>query len=354
MINPSYMHRCIELARNRLGYVAPNPMVGCVIVNEGTIIGEGCHQKFGEAHAEVNAINSIPDKALLKTAALYVNLEPCCYFGKTPPCTDLIIRHEIPRVIIGCIDPAPRVSGKGIEKLKRAGCNVTVGILENEAKELNRRFFTFHEKKRPYIILKWAQTLDGFISPGTASVSAVKEHPGKADQVWISNELSRTLVHKWRSQEQAIMVGTNTALLDDPQLNVREWSGNNPLRLVLDRSMRLPEKLNLFDRSIPTIIFTATEKKSQSNIEYVVIDFKDNIAEKILYELYKKNISSVIIEGGRQLLNTFIEGNQWDEARVFISNENFKKGLKAPLISEELISKDDLGNDQLFIYRNSC
>jgi len=351
------MQRCIELARNGLDNVAPNPVVGCVIVSNGKIIGEGYHRKYGEAHAEVNAINSVKDKENLKTATLYVNLEPCCYHGKTPPCTDLIIRHKIPKAVIGCTDPAPKVSGKGIEQLKGAGCKVTYGTLERECKELNRRFFTFNEKKRPYIMLKWAQTMDGFITNG------------KGEPAWISNELSHTLVHKWRSEEQAIMVGTNTAHLDNPQLNVREWSGKNPLRVVLDKTLRLSKDLHLFDRSIPTVVFTSCEKKSQKNLEYVNIDFKNPIIPQILEELYRREIQSIIIEGGAELLNSFIKNDIWDEMRVFIGNKIFGNGIKAPELpgptpipgarevpthrnSNIGFKKEDIAGDELLIFRN--
>jgi len=352
----SFMNRSFELARNGLGTVAPNPMVGCVIVSNGKIIGEGFHQKYGEAHAEVNAINSVKDKENLKTATLYVNLEPCAHHGKTPPCTDLILKHKIPKVIIGCIDSS-EVSGKGIAKLKRAGCNVIVGILENEARALNERFFTFYEKKRPFIILKWAQTMDGFITNG-------KGEPNR-----ISNELSHTLVHKWRSEEGAIMVGTNTAHLDNPQLNVREWSGKNPLRVVLDKTLRLSKNLHLFDQSIPTVVFTSCEKKAHKNLEYVNIDFENNVIPQILEELYKREIQSIIIEGGSQLLHSFLKNDSWDEMRVFISNKIFGNGIKAPELpstpafrdareaspyknSNIEFKKEDIAGDELLIFNN--
>lgn len=351
------MHRCIELARNGLGNVAPNPMVGCVIVSNGKIIGEGYHQKYGEAHAEVNAINSVKDKENLKPATLYVNLEPCCYHGKTPPCTDLIIRHKIPKVVIGCTDPAPKVSGKGIKQLKKAGCNVTYGTLEKECKELNKRFFTFNEMKRPYIMLKWAQTMDGFIA-----------YPSAKKPNRISCELSHTIVHKWRSEEQAIMVGTNTAHLDNPQLNVRKWNGKDPLRIVLDKTLRLSKDLHLFDRSIPTVVFTSCENKSQKNLEYVNIDFEKNIIPQILKDLYRREIQSIIIEGGTELLNSFIKNDIWDEMRVFIGNKIFGNGTKAPELPSSPVpgarevpthrnsniecKKENIADDELLIFRN--
>jgi len=246
-----YIRRCIELAENALGYTAPNPLVGCVIVNSGEIIGEGYHKEFGGNHAEVNAINSVKDKEKLKSSTLYVNLEPCSHYGKTPPCADLIIKMGIPKVVIGNIDPFKEVAGKGIQKLKDAGVEVISGVLEKDCEELNKRFLTFYKKNRPYIILKWAKTTDGFISPE-------KKITGKP--FWITDDKLKPLVHKWRTEEQAIIVGTNTALADDPQLNAREWKGKDPLRIVLDQNLRLPKTLHLFDKTIPTIVFTS--KKS--------------------------------------------------------------------------------------------
>ena len=345
-----YMQRCLEIALNGLGNVAPNPMVGCVIVHEDKIIGEGYHQHFGEAHAEVNAVNTIRNKALLKDATIYISLEPCAHFGKTPPCTELIIEHKIPNVVIACADPFPEVSGKGIKRLKDAGCNVIVGILENEAQALNKRFFTFQKKQRPYVILKWAQTLDRFID---------RKREGKNEETmdgkginWISNDLSKRLVHKWRSEEQSIMVGTNTALNDNPHLNVREWKGKNPIRIVLDRSLKLPLNINLYDQTIPTLVFTEKEALSKENLQYIPIDFKTNIIPQILDELYLKKIQSVMVEGGSAILNAFIASRLWDEARVFIGNKTFGNGLEAPVIDATPVSIDEVSSDKLLIYRN--
>ena len=339
-----YMQRCLDLAQLGIGNTAPNPLVGSVIVhNNGKIIGEGYHQEFGEAHAEVNAINSVKDKSLLKSSTMYINLEPCSHFGKTPPCADLIVENNIPRVVIGCIDSSLTVGGKGVEKLTKAGCDVIVGVLEKESRELNRRFFTFHEKKRPYIILKWAQTLDGYI--------ALVRKNNSDKPLWITNELARTVVHKWRAEEQAIMVGTNTAEKDNPVLNVRDFSGNNPLRIVLDRKMRLPDNLHLFDGSIPTLIFTEKDTRSKNNLEYVKINFNKNVLKQLLNVLYEKEIQSVIIEGGEKLLGSFINQNLWDEARVFIGNKFFYNGIKAPQINGKLITEDNLGDSKLFVYR---
>jgi len=337
-----FMSRCIELAYGGLGQVAPNPMVGCVIVNEGEIIGEGFHHKYGEAHAEVNAIASVSDKSLLKTSTLYVNLEPCSHTGKTPPCSTLIIQHKIPFIITGNSDPNPLVNGRGITALKNAGFVIQEHILEQECRELNKRFFCFHENKRPYIILKWAQSADGFID---ADRSKKEDKPAR-----ISNAESRKLLHKWRSEEMAIMVGTNTALLDNPMLTVREWEGKNPVRVVPDKWLRIPKHNHLLDGSTPTIVFTATQKVPERNIEYVQIDFEKNIASQMLAELYDRQIQSVIIEGGEQLLRTFISEDLFDEARVFTSKKKLEKGVKAPLLDIEPVSRENISGDELLIY----
>lgn len=338
-----YMLRCLELAKDGFGNVAPNPMVGCVIVCEGKIIGEGYHQEYGKAHAEVNAIHSVRDKSLLQKSTLYVNLEPCAHFGKTPPCANLIVEHNIPRVVIGCVDSYSEVSGKGIEKLRNAGIEVTVGILENESLELNKRFFTFHNKKRPYVILKWAETQDGFID---VDRPLDKSRDTTADN-WITSPLSKQLVHKWRSEEAAIMIGTNTALNDNPQLNVREWKGENPTRIVIDLNDRLPESLNIFDKSIPTVVFSLSKETSTNNLTYVKINDTKTLLQEVLYELYKRNIQSVIVEGGATLLQSFIDHNLWDEARVFVGNRKFKSGLKAPSVKGNLIAEEMIDVDHL-------
>ncbi|HEY6144252.1 MAG TPA: bifunctional diaminohydroxyphosphoribosylaminopyrimidine deaminase/5-amino-6-(5-phosphoribosylamino)uracil reductase RibD [Flavobacterium sp.] len=342
--NEKYIRRCIELAQNGLGTTYPNPMVGSVIVYDGKIIGEGWHKKSGEPHAEVNAVNSVKDKSLLKKSTIYVSLEPCSHFGKTPPCCNLIIENEIPNVVIGTVDPNIKVAGNGIKKLMEAGINVTVGVLETECNELNKRFFTFHEKKRPYIILKWAESQDGFIAPLTKS----EQKP-----VWITNEFSRQLVHKWRSEEQAILVGTNTVIDDNPKLDVRDWTGNNPIRIVLDQNNRIPKESNIFDNQVKTIVFSSSNaliNKENSNFE--VIDFGQNITEQIIDTLYKYQIQSIIIEGGRQTLQTFIDENLWDEARLFIGNNSFENGTKAPIIALKNIEKHSVGNDTLIISKN--
>ena len=339
------MRRCLELAKNGLGTTYPNPMVGSVIVCDGKIIGEGWHKKSGEPHAEVNAVNSVKDKSLLKRATIYVSLEPCSHFGKTPPCCDLIIENKIPNVVVGTVDSNIKVAGNGIKKLIEAGAKVTVGILETECKELNKRFFTFHEKKRPYVILKWAESNNGFIAP----LTKLEQKP-----VWITNKFSRQLVHKWRSEEQAILVGTNTVIDDNPKLDVRDWTGNNPIRIVLDQNNRISKESNIYDNQVKTIIFSDIPKViNEENTTFESIDFKQNLAEQILNVLYKYQIQSVIIEGGSRTLQTFIDENLWDEARVFIGNHNFETGIKAPILALKNIEKHAVGNDILLISRNN-
>ena len=342
----AFIQRCFELARNGNGNVAPNPMVGSVIVLENRIIGEGYHQKFGGAHAEVNAINSVKDKDLLQQSTLYVNLEPCSHYGKTPPCSDLIIQYGIPRVVISNVDPNEQVKGKGVGKLEWAGVDLITGILEEEGEILNRRFFTFHRKSRPYIILKWAQTADGFID--------VIRNPSNSGQPnWITNEQARMLVHKWRSEEQSIMVGTNTAVLDNPNLNVRGWYGKNPVRLVIDRNLRLPRSLNLFNGIVPTLVFTQqnAETYKVNGTEFITLNFDAYLAENICKELYKRDINSVIIEGGARLLKTFIEAGLWDEARIFTGNIKFSEGIKAPGLENEPIFIENWKEFKLHIYK---
>ncbi len=338
----TYMQRCLELAKKGLGHTAPNPLVGCVIVHKGIIIGEGYHQKYGAAHAEVNAIHSVKNKDLLQDSIVYVNLEPCSHFGKTPPCADLLIKHKVKEVYIANTDPNPLVAGKGIEKLKNAGIKVTTGILEKEAAILNKRFFCFFTKKRPYIILKWAKTLDGFMDID-------RSQPGSNLNYWITNDELKILVHKWRSEEASIMVGTNTALNDNPQLNIRLWQGNQPLRLVLDEYLNLPETLELFNQQHPTIVFTSQKSENKHNISFYTINFNENPIQQILDYLYEINIMSVIIEGGRELLQTFINQELWDEARILTGNKNFGKGLKAPEIEGNIASEEEINKDWLSI-----
>lgn len=350
MINYSehekYIRRCIDLAKNGLGNTAPNPMVGSVIVFEGKIIGEGYHIKSGLPHAEVNAINSVKDKSLLKHSTLYVNLEPCSHFGKTPPCANLIADLGIPKVVIGTKDTASHVSGQGIEILKNAGCKVLVGILEKESRELNKRFFTFHEKKRPYIILKWAQTKDGFID-------IIRKEHDPAQPTWITNELSKSLVHKWRSEEQAILIGTNTAQLDNPSLTTRNWFGKNPLRIVFDQNLELTENLNLFSRDAETLIIADHEHKNNwqgarnKNIGIEFVNYNNDFYTQFFNILIHRNIQSLIVEGGEKVLTSFIRNNYWDEALVFTGNKEFKQGIHAPILSKKSEKHEQLGNSYL-------
>lgn len=343
-IHEKYLKRCIELAQNGLGTTYPNPLVGSVIVYENQIIGEGWHKKAGEPHAEVNAINSVKDKSLLPKAKIYVSLEPCSHFGKTPPCSDLIISHKIPNVVIGTVDPNEKVAGKGIQKLLEAGIHVTIGTLEDDCNELNKRFFTFHQKKRPYIILKWAETADRFIAPKSKDTQK---------PVWITNTYSRQLVHKWRSEEQAILVGTQTVLDDNPSLNVRDWQGNQPVKIILDRQNRLDKDLAVFNSNAKTIVLSESKRIFKNeNCCSEVINFKNNLAQEICAVLFKNNIQSVIIEGGAQTLQTFIDANFWDEARIFKVTSSFLEGTKAPVFAGQLINQETILNDTLSIFKN--
>ncbi len=341
------MRRCIQLGKNGIGTTWPNPTVGAVIVHNERIIGEGFTSAYGGLHAEVNAINSVSDKSLLSEATLYVSLEPCSHFGKTPPCADLIIEHHIPRVVIGIKDPHEKVAGKGIQRLKDAGCEVQVGVLVDECRKHHERFLTFHEKKRPFIILKWAESSDGFIAPDK---SLREDNP---EPYWITNSKSRHLVHKWRSEEQAILVGTNTVIEDNPKLNVRDWEGKSPIRVVLDKEAKIPKEAHILDGSIPTLVLTAKKDMGNSqNIEHLEIDFEKDIVPQINEVLFKKNIISLIVEGGAKTLQAFIDANIWDEAHIFRGTTNFKKGLKAPNFSGRLVYEQKILNDTLTIYRN--
>jgi len=307
-------------------------MVGCVIVVEDIVIAEGYTSPYGGAHAEVNAIQSVKDPQLLEKATLYVTLEPCAHFGKTPPCSDLIIAHKIPRVVIGCLDEHEKVCGKGISKLKSAGCEVIVGILESECKTHHKRFFTFHKKKRPYIILKWAESNDGFIAP----LKKLENKP-----VWISNMYSRQLVHQWRSEEQAILVGANTVAQDNPSLTTRDIKGKNPIRIVIDIQNSLPKSSQVFNSEAKTITLTNTE-----------IDSTAPLAIQVCNALYLNDISSVIIEGGKKTLQAFIDEKLWDEARIFSSNKDLKTGIKKPHLEGKLISETLIKSDTLKIIIN--
>ncbi|HEX2630269.1 MAG TPA: bifunctional diaminohydroxyphosphoribosylaminopyrimidine deaminase/5-amino-6-(5-phosphoribosylamino)uracil reductase RibD [Chitinophagaceae bacterium] len=342
-----YMRRCFELALLGAGYVAPNPMVGSVLVHNDRIIGEGWHQRYGQAHAEVNCIASVKeeDKHLITSSTMYVSLEPCAHYGKTPPCADLIVRNHIPHVVIGCRDPFGEVNGKGIDKLKAAGVNVEVGILEEEAKELNKRFFTFHTQHRPYVILKWAQTADSFIAAHPVN------NNGKTDRLLISNDLSNRMVHRWRSEEASILVGTNTALLDNPALTNRLWDGPSPVRLVVDMELQLPHELQLFDRSQHTIVFNTIKHEEEGNLLYYQVTHDVNLIPQMMNALYQLQLQSVLVEGGAVLLQSFITENCWDEARVIVNNDLFiKKGLPAPVINGIAHEITQLKNDTLLLY----
>lgn len=331
-----------------MGTTRPNPSVGAVIVVHNKVIAEGFTSAYGGPHAEVNAIQAVKDISILKDATMYVTLEPCAHFGKTPPCADLIVKHQLKKVVIGCKDTNELVAGKGIEKLQAAGIDVTVGVLEAECLQHHKRFFRYQNKKRPYIILKWAQTADNFIAP-----SSKKEQK----PIFISNAYSQQLVHQWRSEEQAILVGTTTAMVDNPKLNVRSFYGNNPVRVVLDKNLRVPATANLFDQSIKTIVITAHEQlgntnKNSSNISFEGIDFSKHVSQQIGEVLYKHHIQSVIIEGGLKTLQTFIDDNYWDEARVFTSELNFGAGVKAPNFKGTLIAQQMIKSDKLKTYFN--
>lgn len=336
----------MQIANNGLGSTRPNPSVGAVIVLDDEIIGEGYTSSYGGNHAEVNAINSIKNKEVLKAATIYVTLEPCAHFGKTPPCADLIVKHQFKNVVVGCIDSNSLVAGKGVKRLENAGINVIVGVLERECLEHHKRFFTVQNKKRPYIILKWAETKNGYIAP-------LKKEEQKP--VWISNEYSQQLVHKWRAKEHAILVGTNTVVLDNPKLNVRSWTGNNPIRIVLDRSLRIPENLSVFDGSIRTIVICDKEnaqKKVRKNVVFEQIDFSQNLANQICDVLQKHKIQSLIIEGGRQVLQSFIDSDIWDEARVFIGDVELNEGLEAPIILGKIKEEIKIKKDVLKVLKN--
>ena len=341
-----YMWRCIRLARNGMMGAAPNPMVGSVIVCDGKIIGEGYHRRCGQAHAEVNAIGSVRRPELLERSTLYVSLEPCSHYGKTPPCADLIVEKRIPRVVVGCIDPFARVSGRGIQKLRDAGIEVTVGVLEAECRDLNRRFMVFQSEKRPYIVLKWAQSADGFID-------AKREggHP-----VVLSSPETRMLTHKLRAECKAILVGRRTALLDNPSLTVRHWHGCNPLRLVIDRELTLPPSLHLFDGSAPTVVFTGADAASaRPNVEFVRLDFSTDILPQIMARLYERGIQSVLVEGGQRTLQGFIDSGLWDEAFAERVPRLLGRGVPAPAMpgTSCFSTAKRFGSDYLHFFRDT-
>jgi len=337
-----FMQRCIELAEKGLGLVAPNPMVGAVLVHEGRIIGEGFHEKYGEAHAEVNCLQSVKaeDRHLITFSTLYVSLEPCSHYGKTPPCSLLILENNIPKIVIGAKDPFEEVNGKGIEQLRNAGREVIVGVLEKECKWQNRRFNTFHLEHRPYIILKWAESEDGFIAPiGNM-------------QYWLTNDFSKQLVHRWRTEEPAIMVGYNTVMADNPQLTARLWKGKNPVRVVVDQHCTLPKTQQIFSAEGELLLFNALHEEQVENVSYCKINFTQSIIPQVLQVLYKKGIQSVIIEGGQKILNLFIEANLWDEARVFKTQVQLLNGIEAPTLLLPPTQEENIDTDQLVTYYN--
>ena len=334
-----YMRRAMELACLGLGEVSPNPMVGCVVVHNDRIIGEGWHQKFGEAHAEVNAIKNVKDHSLLSSATVYVNLEPCSHFGKTPPCADLLIEKKVRRVVIANRDTNPQVAGAGIEKMKAAGMEIEEGVCQEEGRWVNRRFFTRVEESIPYIILKWAQSADKKIAPSD----------GKS--IWISNAHSRQRVHQWRTQEDAVLVGSRTAEVDNPHLNVRDWTGRNPVRVVIDPSLRLDSKLHLFDGTQPTLRYNRITDEGLTVETRIRIDGEDLIPA-ILADLNSRNISSVIVEGGLHTLQGFITGGWWHEARIFQSPRTLGGGIQAPQVSGVLNGQEEISGDQLSVWIN--
>jgi diaminohydroxyphosphoribosylaminopyrimidine deaminase/5-amino-6-(5-phosphoribosylamino)uracil reductase len=344
-IHEQYMHRCIQLAQQGAGCTAPNPMVGAVLVYNDQIIGEGFHEKYGQAHAEVNAINHAIQNGRadqLQHSTLYVSLEPCAHFGKTPPCADLIIQHKIPNVVIGCRDPFEAVNGKGIEKLRNAGVNVIADVLKKDCEDLNKRFFTYHQQHRPYIVLKWAQTKNNLINSSAG------------ERLLISNDFTNRLVHQWRSEEGSILVGTNTALMDDPQLTNRHYNGRQPVRLVLDKELKLPATLQLMNNDAPTIIFNLHKHQQDGQPMYYQLHESKPVVHQIINALYDWKIESVLVEGGAQLLQSFIHAGLWDEARV-ITNENLlvESGLMAPeLISHQLVSEQQILSDSVKVYQH--
>ena len=341
-----YLHRCFQLAFNGMGKVSPNPMVGAVIVYEEAIIGEGFHQKYGEAHAEVKAIENAIENGfenLLSESTIYVSLEPCSHFGKTPPCCDLIIKHRFKKVVISNIDPFPEVSGTGIKKMRAAGIEVITGILEEEGFEINKRFFTFYQKKRPYIILKFAQSKDGFIAPQNPTPENRK----------ISNDLSNKLVHQWRSEESAILIGTTTADVDNPTLTVRNFSGTNPIRMVIDKDCKLPLSNNIFNRDAQTLIFNESINEIRDNVEFIKIDFSREILTQINDIAIEKKIVSVFVEGGSKIHQQYIDQYLWDEIRTITSPELLLSGTKSAQFSGIIKEEFTLGSDLIQLFKSN-
>jgi diaminohydroxyphosphoribosylaminopyrimidine deaminase/5-amino-6-(5-phosphoribosylamino)uracil reductase len=345
LTDEQYMSRCIQLARLGGGAVSPNPMVGAVLVYEDKIIGEGYHKKYGEAHAEVNCINSVlpENKILIEKSIVYVSLEPCLHFGKTPPCSDLIVKKNIKKVVIGCKDSYEEVAGRGIQKLQDAGVEVVAGVLENECRDLNKRFFCFHEKGRPYIILKWAQSSNG-------KIGALND-----ERILISNDYSNRLVHKWRSEEAGILIGTATAQKDNPSLTTRFWTGKNPVRIIMANQLKLSSKLKLFDLQADTIVFNKIKNKIEGNLQFIKLE-NDNYMQQLLHSLYEMNIQSMLVEGGSKTLQSFIDASLWDEARI-ITNEQMiiENGIAVPEIKGfELIQQEKYFSNRIDYYKGSA
>lgn len=340
------MERCIELAQLGLGHVAPNPQVGALIVHDGQVIGEGYHANFGDKHAEVAAIEAVQDRSVLSESTLYVSLEPCCVQGKTPACSDLIKEAGIKKVVVGCEDPNPAVSGKSIALLREAGIKIEVGILESECKHLIRRFATYHQKKRPYIILKWAQTLDGFMDRVRAS--------NEPRINWITSDETKKLTHLWRSQEQAILVGSSTVVNDNPLLTVRAIRGNSPIRIVLDPNRRASEDSKVFSKDTKTWVYNFKEEGVQDHIEFIKLDSRGELIEDLLADLYKREIISLTVEGGKMTLESFIDSNLWDEARMLVGMKTFGFGLEAPRMRESHSHLERYGEDLILRYYNTA
>lgn len=347
MSDEFYIKRCLELAALGSGQVSPNPMVGCVIVANNQIIGEGYHQQYGQAHAEPNAVKAVFDKygdqaeSLLKQATAYVNLEPCAHFGKTPPCADLLVKHQLKKVVIGNRDPFSGVDGKGIEKLKNAGIAVVSGVLDAECCYFNRRFFTRIQQQRPYVILKWAETANGYFATNDGH------------QKWISGALAKRLAHQWRAEEDAILIGKQTAIIDNPRLTSREWPGKNPIRLLIDKNLQVPQSNHLYNDEAKTIIFNEVKTDVVGNIHYIQMeDMHFYLPQKIAFQLYLMDIQSVIIEGGAQILKQFLEAGLWDEARLFASSTSWTEGIASPVINGNLQEQVQVGKDKLSIYIN--
>jgi len=340
--NQLYIKRCLDLALLGRGHAAPNPLVGAVIVYGDKIIGEGYHKKYGEAHAEVNAIASIKetDLHLLKESTIYISLEPCCIYGNTPPCTSLIIKHKIPKVVFCCIDQTAGVKGKSVDILEAAGCEVTFGVLQEKGERIVRNRTIFTTKKRPYILLKYAQSKDGFIGQSGSSI-------------WLTNPISKHLTHKWRAENSAILVGTNTAIVDDPQLNNRLYFGTSPLRIVLDRNLWIKPDSKLLDQSYPTWVITAQKAPpSRTNLRFVSMAFDEQLLERVLTLLYEEKYGTLIVEGGQKTLATFLEKGLWDEARVFETPQYLEHGLKAPNLALPPVEEYKILEDQLKIFLN--